>query len=371
MLTTHHFGMFSSRINHNFKEIAPKRSTLSFNYETGNSFHPFVEGYYPKDPNIRKHLSQVIWHDRRFNFIDQQTTPAEYTNIIIDAVFKSFRVDFNTALSENHELGISLRSYLATKGNYPFTFFMSDESIEWFHSNVAGGEDPFGRRYYGLNQVNIKYTDRNGNVLELNEGDFFGLGIEFNHFYYPTFINKNKKDIRVNFGSHLGINTSKFNPSIDIGISANGIKKWTLKNNNEFRFALGGSILRKNLINFKTVIDLGNRPYLFTIEPQIEYTKYTRKNNYHSFGVHFQLQTSYNKASERDYYFLVGKWQEIHSGWQNGVEKLHEGLQVWTFLYTYGRENFTLSLFLKEDLFLNNAPDGQTGISLKIPIFKN
>jgi len=129
----------------------------------------------------------------------------------------------------------------------------SDESIEWFHSNIAGGEDPYGRRYYGLNQVNFKYTDRYGKVLELKNDDFFLGGIEFNHHYYPEFLSNKKQNLFVNFGSHLGINTSKFNQSIDVGVSANLIKKFHLKSKNEFHFALGGSLLRKNLINFNEV----------------------------------------------------------------------------------------------------------------------
>jgi len=79
----------------------------------------------------------------------------------------------------------------------------------------------------------------------------------------------------VNFGSHLGINTSKFNQSIDVGVSANLIKKFRLKSKNEFHFALGGSLLRKNLINFNEVLDMGNNPFLGSLESEIEFTKFT------------------------------------------------------------------------------------------------
>ncbi|QMU66397.1 MAG: hypothetical protein GKR88_20290 [Flavobacteriaceae bacterium] len=221
MVSTHHFGIFSARINQNFKEGPPQKSTFRFSLESGNNFHPFVEAYFPKDPDVRQQLSQVIWFDRRFTFVDQATTPAEYMNIVIDAVYKGFRFDYATRLAKNHELGITFRTYLITKGNYPFSFFTGDESIEWFHSNIAGGEDPFGRKYYGLNQGHIKYTDRNGRVMELKNGDFIFSGIELNHFYYPAFLLSKKRNIQFNIGTHLGINTSKFNPSLDIGLSSN------------------------------------------------------------------------------------------------------------------------------------------------------
>jgi hypothetical protein len=370
LLSTHHFGVFSSRLNTNFKCAPPLKTTVSFNYTTGNTFHPYVEAYYPKDPVVRAQQSQYKWHDRPFNFIDQETTPADYLNIVIDAVIKEFRATASIPLNQQHEINITLRSYLITKGKYPFSFFTSDESIEWFHSHVAGGQDPFGRRYYGLNQVNFKYLDRNGNTLELNNNDFFIGGLEFTHYYYPKLSTNNKKQIFLNFGTHLGLNTSTYNSSIDIGISANAIKKLPLKNNYELNFATGLNLLRKNLINFKEVMDLGNNPYLGTFEAQAEITKYTKKGNFNAFSINYHIQTRYNKKDEFDYFKLLGKWREINGGWQNGVYTLYQALSTWNFIYTYGTPKYLISLFVKEDLELNNAPDFQTGVSLKIPISK-
>jgi hypothetical protein len=370
LLTNHHFGIFSSRINQNFKLRASEKTTFTFSSESGNTFHPFVEMYLPKNQTFRDNFSNIIWYDRQFNFVNQNSTPAEYSNIIIDAVIKGFRLQVNFSIAKEHELEITLRSYLITKGKYPFSFFTSDESIEWFHSNIAGGEDAFGRRYYGLNQVNFKYTDRNGKILELKNNDLFLGGIEINHHYYPEFLINKKRNLFVNFGSHVGFNTSKFNPSIDIGFSANVIKNIKLKNKNEFNIAFGGSFLKKNLINFKDVIDLGNNPYLGSLQGEIEFTKFTQKKNYHSFGVHYQFQTRFNKFSEADYYHLKGKWQEIKAGWQHGFTTLYEGLSTWSFLYSYGRPNYKITMYLQEDLLVNNAPDVQTGISIKIPISK-
>ena len=371
LLSTHHFGIFSSRIKQNFKIKALSTTSIRFSSESGNTFHPFVEMYLPKSSTIREDFSNKIWYNRHFNFIDQATTPAEYMNIIVDAVIKGFHFDISFPIAKKHELNISLRSYLITKGKYPFSFITSDESIEWFHSNIAGGEDPFGRRYYGLNQVNFKYTDRKGNVLELKNGDFFLGGIEFNHHYYPELQMNTKRNLFLNFGSHIGINTSKFNSSIDIGLSANLIKNIKLKNENEFNLALGTSLLRKNAINLNSkVVDLGNNSFLGSLESELEFTKYTKRKNYHSFGIHYQFQTRYNKLEEANYYHLRGKWKEIHAGWQHGFSTLYEGLSAWSFLYTYGNPKYKLTIYLKEDLLVNNAPDAQTGISILIPISK-
>ncbi len=121
ILSTHHFGIFSSRLNTNFKYAPPQKTTLAFNYTSGNNFQPYVESYFPKDPVVREQLSQVKWHDRLFTFIDQETTPADYLNIVIDAVIKEFRVTANIPINKQHELGITLRSYLITNGKYPFS----------------------------------------------------------------------------------------------------------------------------------------------------------------------------------------------------------------------------------------------------------
>ena len=207
-------------------------------------------------------------------------------------------------------------------------------------------------------------------MLELKNNDFFLGGIEFNHYYYPEFLINKKRNLFVNFGSHLGFNTSTFNQSIDVGISANLIKKIQLKNKNEFTFALGGSVLRRNLINFNEVVDMGNNKFLGSLGSEIEFTKFTLKKNYHSFGVHYQIQTRYNKLEEASYYQLKGKWKEIKAGWQHGFSTLYENLSAWTILYTYGRPNYKITLYLMEDLLVNNAPDAQTGISIQIPISK-
>ncbi len=370
--TAHHFGLFHLRINQNFKERPTDKTTIQFTLESGNTFHPFVEMYLPSDPAVREQFSQQIWHDRRFEFIDQATTPAEYQNIHIDAVFKVFRFHLETKLSDKHELQFTARSFMPTKGNFPFTIFTNDQSIEWFHSNIAGGEDPFGRRFFGLNQQTVSYTDRNNRTLNLKNNQFVFAGIEVDHFYYPQLF-KSSKNIYTNFGSHLGINTSKYNPSLDIGVSANIHKKWLLKNKNEVRFGIGFAGLRKGIVTYGDPVEFGNNLFLGSSEINIEFTKYTRKGNYHSFAANYQLQTRYNKNEERDYYFLDGgtTFLDTNAGWHNGFSTLYETLTVWSVLYTYGRKNSSLSLYIQQDFKLNNAPDLETGISLKIPISKN
>jgi len=126
--------------------------------------------------------------------------------------------------------------------------------------------------------------------------------------------------------------------------------------------------LRKNLIDFDTVVELGNNKFLGSLEAEVEYTLYTKKKNYHSFGIIYQLQTSYNKKEEADYYKLLGQWSEINAGWHNGVSTLHQNLSNWTFMYAYATPKFKIYTYIKEDLDVNNAPDLQTSIGVQFPI---
>ena len=302
-VSAHHFGLFHTRINQNFQEQPVSKTTFQIVHESANSFHPFVEGFITDDLAQREQLSQLIWYQRGFSYIDQQTTPGDYMTIEVDAVFKIFRFDIKTQLNTKNELGITLRTFLPTEGHYPFSLFTSDESIEWFHSNIAGGEDAFGRRFFGLNRMNVTYQDRNGKTLNLKKNRIIFSGIELNHFYYPQLF-ASEKNIAVNFGTHLGINTTKYNPSLDIGISANLIKKWALQNKNEFRFGIGFSGMRKRAIKYGNPIDFGNNLLMGSGETNLEFTKYTQKGNYHSFSVNYQFQTPYNKREEASYYQL-------------------------------------------------------------------
>ena len=130
--------------------------------------------------------------------------------------------------------------------------------------------------------------------------------------------------------------------------------------------------MRKGAITYGDPVEFGNNLFLGSGELNVEFTKYTRKGNYHAFSANYQLQTRYNKNEERDYYFLDGddNYQNINAGWHNGFSTLYETLTVWSILYTYARKNGSLSLYIQQDFKLNNAPDLETGISIKIPISK-
>ena len=181
LLATHHFSIFSTRIQQNFKRIRACKATVRCTAESGNTFHPYVEAYLPKSQHIRDEFNTKIWYNRQFDFENQATTPAEVMHGVFDAVIKGYHLDLTFPFAKQHELTMSLRSSLITKGTAPFSLFTGDEFIEWFHSNVAGGHDPYGGSYYGMHKVHFNYRDRNENERTLNNGDFFLGRIQLNH----------------------------------------------------------------------------------------------------------------------------------------------------------------------------------------------
>ncbi|KQC33149.1 hypothetical protein AAU57_07355 [Nonlabens sp. YIK11] len=368
LLSTHPFGIFISRISQNFKKEPVSDVTMRVQQQSGNVFQPELKAYLPEDPSIREDFSNTTWFFRIFDFQDQETTPAQIFHFEFDAVLKVYRVDLEIPINAKSELQLGLRGFIAVKGNYPFSYFSSDSSIEWFHSNVAGGEDAFGRRFYGLNQVNFEYTDASGRELSMQHGELFLGGMEVAYHYYPKIDWLEKQQIYANLALHSGWNITRFNRSVDAGVSANLLKEWNMKNGNFWKLGLGGSVLRRNLLEFDQNVDLGNNAFLGSSEIMVEWTDITDRGNYNSIGLNYQEQTRYRKKAEEDYFYLEGDWSSINAGWHNAYTTLLESLSSWTFHYTHGRERIQYFVYLKEDLKVNNAPDLESGIGVRFKL---
>ncbi|SCY15553.1 hypothetical protein SAMN05192588_1417 [Nonlabens sp. Hel1_33_55] len=368
LLSTHPFGIYISRISQNFKKSAVGQIRMRLQQQSGNVFQPQLTAYLPENPTVREDFSNTTWFFRVFTYQDQETTPTQIFEFEFDAVLKVYRVDLEIPVSDKSELQIGVRSFTAVKGNYPFSYFSSDSSIEWFHSNVAGGEDAFGRRFYGLNQVNFEYTDANDRQLSMDQGELFLGGIEASYHYYPEIEWLKNKNVFTNVSFHSGWNTTRFNRSIDIGFSANLLKEWNVKNGDFWKLGLGGSVLRKNVLEFDQNVDLGNNDYLASGEIMLEWTDITNNGNYNSIGVNYQEQTRYRKKAEEDYVYLEGDWSSINAGWHNAYTTLFESLSSWTIHFTHGRQRIQYFVYVKEDLKVNNAPDLESGIGVRFKL---
>ncbi|WP_296386217.1 hypothetical protein, partial [Winogradskyella sp.] len=284
-----------------------------------------------------------------------------------DGVIKAFNFKLDIPLNNKSALAITLKSFLLTGGNSPFTFFTNDKFIEDFHDKIAGGEDPFDRKLYPYNEARIRYKDRNDNVMDINKGDFIFSGIEAAYYYYPELKKLNKKNYYLNFGSHLGINTSKFNQSVDVGLSANLTKSFQLNGLKKINAGLSlGGVYRK-LFKFNSEpIDLGTNNNIGYLESIIEYKYQSKGGTTHAFGMDFYVQTSLNKKKEFDYIIPTKNGTSLKS-WNSGISNLYGNNNYWTLMYAFGKKN-TIKLYLQQDFTVNNHPDIQTGMSYTIAL---
>lgn len=333
---------------------------LNITLESGNVWSPPVTAYIPNNQEDRAYISQFEWHRREF-LIDVNTLDAKTIEAQNDGVIKGLRINFNLPINSKSELKIGLRSFLLTRGRFPFSLITSDDTIEFFHENIAGGEDPFDRQLYPLNEALIRYKDRNDRVMTIENGDFILSGFEFSYYRYPANV---IKGLNVNYGVHLGINTSQFNQSLDIGASANIIKTFSFKNDNALGIGLSLGGTKNNLVDFSdTNMDLSTNTFIGYLENLVEYSFLSKnKGTRHSFGVDFYFQTSLNKKSEFDYLIPTKNGTSFKS-WNSGTSNLYRNNNYWTLMYTLTRKIST-TFYIQQDLTVNNNPDIQAGICL-------
>jgi hypothetical protein len=364
ILSTNPFGVFISRLNHNFKLKASRRMEIDITLESGNVWGPNVKTYIPNDPELRRELSNIEWFSRQY-FVDEEQLDAGFFEIETDGVIKGLRGNLTIPTGKNQELIVGFRAFLLTNGKFPFSSLTTDRFIEFFHDNVAGGDDPFDRRVFGLDRARFLYTDRNGRSFNLGNGDFLTAGIETHYYYYPTFLNDKK--IYFNLGGHLGTNLSEYNMSMDIGASVAGVKQFDINDRNFVLFGLGANLLRKNAIDLQDDnFDFGTNDFLGSFEVNAEYTFVSKGKTFHSFGLNYYLQTSLHKKAEDDYNIYV-RDDDAFKSWGHGTRHLYRDTNYWTLVYTFTRK-VAVSFYMQQDFTVNNNPDLQTGVSVKFGI---
>lgn len=366
IIPSHPLGLFISRINHNLNTITPQ--TIKFNLDIGsaNVWLPEVRLYQPNDPNIAKHLGQFNWDKRDSIF---QAFPRNYDSAVFsaDGVIKTFHLNIRFPLPKQFELAVSIRSMLLTQGNLPLSAITGDEFIEFFHSNIAGGEDPFARKYYGINKAGINYQDFQGNRMQISNGQFIIPNIQFNlyHYFNTDFLNRHQ--MSVNSGVHCGINVSDYNQSIDVGISGAIQKFIKLSDKRTLALALAGSALKPQIALLKTKANFSTAHYFLAYEAMVEYRRQFKNRFFWQIGLNFNYQSAYNNEAEFNSVVPIGN--RISPHWHLAFTHMYRNNQNWTLITSLGKK-WIWSFYLNEDFKVNNAPDIQTGIGVEIPFEK-
>ncbi len=342
--------------------MADRKMSVTTNYSSGNVWLPYVKSYSPVNEEDRLAMQNFPWHEREWRY-DVTNSPSKTMEFHADGVFREYQIKFNFPIANNHEIKINNRMFSIDYGNIPYSFLTSDQIIEWFHSNIYGGEDPFARKAYGFNQAKLRYKDANGKTIQLNNGDFVFSGIDLSYYYYPDFIFLSSRNIYTNLGFQLGINSSRVNPSLDLGLNFTLLKKISLRNSrNQLDLGFSSSALRQKIVHFGNSVELSNKKYLCSLELLLEYVKRFNDGSYFSIATTWSVQSSYYRKSDFESLVLTG--QRISTHWNHAISHLYTPLTSNTLVFTYAKGNIALWVYLKEDLLVDNAPDVQTGIGL-------
>jgi hypothetical protein len=362
-LSTHPFGILTSRTNHNFQTGPAKKISLSINISSGNVWLPYVKAYQPLREDDRNVMRTLPWHERDAHF-DQSFSPSKSFEFHADGVVRFYQVALNIPLAEKHDLNINTRMFSLDEGRVPYSTLTSDRLLEWFHSNIYGGEDPFARKVYGLEKAKIHYVDENGKTLEMQKGGLAFSGIDVSYSYYPDFMALRKRGLYTNFGLQLGGNLHQSNPSLDLGLFSSLIKKIKFRNRHELH--LGGSIsaLHLNLLNNKNALQLSNKKLLLSSEFLISYIIPNKRNGYFSIATTYFIQSSYNQR--KDFETIVLSGERYSTQWHYSISHLYRPLTANYLIITWATKVFACSIFLREDFLVDNAPDAQVGIGLRV-----
>jgi hypothetical protein len=319
--------------------------------------------YEPLEDLDQAYMSSIPWNDREFYF-DDQSMPATRRELHADGVIRLYQLHLLIPLGSSHELVLNTRAFSLDGGKPPQSLLTSDQFIEWFHSRVAGGEDPFARKAYGLNEASIAYKDAHHHHWDMALGDFCLSGLDLSYGYYPEWELLRRLGIYSQVGGQLGFNLSQANPSMDLGVSASLVKVFAFKHRRELRLGLGASATRLKFLALGNGLEISNRTFLLGAEALLSYLHPVGKKGQLSLSATYSLESSYYKHSGFDYAVLSG--ERISSHWHYAISHLYRTTSANSLIVSFARGNVAFSLYLREDFSVDNAPDVQVGLGSRI-----
>ena len=353
LLSNHPFGMFTSRINHNFNLQATHKKNISFTISRGNVWLPIATNKVPIHQTDRDILSEYEWHHRNYQITSRNITDFETRTLEADGIFSSYYFQVNQPLADNWDAKFNLKLNSITGGKVPVAFLTSDEVIEWFHSNIAGGNDAFGRKKKAFGLGGFYFQDEDKNEITIDNNSFLLSEISADWNWYPKIESNGFKSTGL---IHTGVSKANKTYLFNLGASASAIKRWQLKNR-MFDLGVSTGILAPSAFQ-KMPFDFNNKGWLGSLEIQSSYF-FPHKSNWFITGVNFHGQSSFHKMSERN--FNVIESDRLSSHGHMAVSHLNRGIQGWTFVFSYQVKKFTISTFFREDFYVDNAPDVQVG----------
>lgn len=359
ILSNHPLQMFNSRMNHNFSFNSRSHHQVSFSLSRGNVWLPRVDALHLLDQKDQDEYQAYVWHIRQGKYEESIIKPnTESESLQADGVFSTYYLEWAGPISKMFDFNIGFKMNQINKGIQPYSFLTSDATLEWFHSNIAGGEDPFARKEFEYNQNNLSYSDRNNRSINISNNKLFVTEIGADLFYYPESRFLNKYKLKTNIGLHTFASVIEDNLNFDIGLAVS-INK-TLRTTQKSIWTMGISL---SSIAPKTVeanvVSVQENKLTNSLEAHWNYIRFLKKERQFIFGINYHLQSSIQPTSQMDNIILMGDRKSSH--WNYAVRKLYEPLQAWTFIGSLKAGSFTYSTFFREDFVVDNSPDFQVG----------
>jgi hypothetical protein len=362
ILSTHPLSVFSMRKGANFK-LYPDKFSITASLSNGNIMLPNVNIYYAKNDEDLAMLKEMPWHYR-----DPSGIESDMESLYVDGLMRIINLHGAISIGTKHEIKVTMRSLFFESGSMPFTILNSDAFIEGFHDNIYGGPDPFARRVYGFDKAEFHYVNIKGEEFTIHEDEFLISGIEFSYYYYPEWKKTESRNIYQNMGAHLGINPTDFNTSVDGAITYAFSKLWMCRNNRTVAFSVGLTGYYNQLIKMEDAQQVYSDNFNGMAEGMLTYIwRHKRKDRTFSVSIDYIANSTFRKGYSYldDYNGLIFEGEQYTSHWYTTASQLLRSTQTWSFIYAWQTPKMVISFYLQEDLLVNNAPDTQTGISVK------
>lgn len=359
IVANHPLGIFLTQAQVNFSTKA-NQSAIQFDYSAGNIWLPQVTAFYPTNTADRLESGQYPWHYRD----PKGMTSPDTLNFSADGVLRSYKVGYQWIIGKSHSLQITANVYSLDGGKFPFSTLTNDKVIEWFHSKIAGGEDPFARKEYEFNEALIEYQDKNGEKIQIKKGDVGLSGFVFNYNYNAFSKSLSKLNAELTTKVVAGINSSRFNSSLDLGLGITGAKNFEIDRKNILRAGLNYEVIKHNLIVPNERVILTDQNYMTQFGLFLGWEHIFQNNRAFSVSTLYQHQSSYRNPEPTNYYALEGAKEVSH--WHYTVSHLYQNNDRVSLILAFQNNKITYSFYLNEDIVLiNNAPDIQTGFSFR------
>jgi len=376
----HPSGVFSLDIPFYFSTAENDSRELSFGYSMGNNWNPQVSIYYPQGmTDFQNNVTKKIPIEKRLHYFLNEKIITKKKMYQSDAVLEHLHITYLRKKRKNSFV-FNMNIHWLSGGKAPVNYFVSDNFLEWFHSNFAI-EDNFGRKQFPYNESFFEFKDENGNDYSKGRGDVF-LTVSDLHYYRNLFEKKTfNSQFCVQASGHLSIPLNSFHAFLIPGISLGLRYDFLLGLRNSFTLAFEGAETFPCFMEMGSDMHFIDRKYREQINLYFGWNRLIKKDCYFNFGVLNNYQGSLIKGGS-DYGKLgVGYLMEGDS-WKGNVipgrfpcnkfsyKAINKPSCKTFFIIGYRKvKGNSFRLYVGEDFFcFNNAPDFQIGFQYSFPI---